>query len=56
MNTQESSNTGTSWSLGAALGAAVGQESVEEANDLPASFQQVVLKVDGMTCAACPKP
>ncbi|WP_103021224.1 mercuric transporter MerT family protein [Salinibacter altiplanensis] len=35
--------------------AAVGQESVEKEAALPASFQQVVLEVEGMTCAACPK-
>lgn len=35
--------------------AAVGQEAVDEASNVPASFQQVVLTVEGMTCAACPK-
>jgi len=35
--------------------AAMGQESVEEGAGVPMSFQQVVLKVEGMTCATCPK-
>jgi len=34
---------------------AVGQDAIDEAPDVPASFQQVVLTVKGMTCAACPK-
>jgi len=35
--------------------AVVKQESVEEGSSVPASFQQVVLTVEGMTCAACPQ-
>lgn len=35
--------------------AAVRQETGKEAADVPASFQQVVLEVEGMTCATCPK-
>ena len=34
--------------------ATMGQETVEAASDRPASFQQVILTVEGMTCAACP--
>ncbi len=34
---------------------ALGQEAVEDTGDTPASFQQIVLEVEGMTCAACPK-
>ena len=42
MSTQPFSNSGTNWSLGAA-------------EETPSSFRQVVLEVEGMTCAACPK-
>jgi mercuric transport protein len=35
--------------------AAVGQGTGEKDSDMPASFQQVVLDVEGMTCRACPK-
>jgi len=35
--------------------AAAGQETGQQAADVPASFRQVVLEVKGMTCAACPK-
>ena len=35
--------------------AAVGQGTGEKDSDMPASFQQVVLDVEGMTCQACPK-
>ncbi len=35
--------------------AAVEQQAGGQASDVPASFQQVVLKVEGMTCAACPQ-
>ena len=50
------------WLLGVSPGgatqqaqAAVGQQTEAEAATLPSSFQQVVLEVEGMTCAACPK-
>jgi mercuric transport protein len=33
----------------------VGQGTGEKDSDVPASFQQVVLDVEGMTCQACPK-
>ena len=42
MSTQPFSNSGTNWSLGAA-------------EETPSSFRQVVLEMEGMTCAACPK-
>ena len=35
--------------------AAVGKGTGEKDSDMPASFQQVVLDVEGMTCRACPK-
>jgi mercuric transport protein len=34
--------------------AAAGQETKQDVADVPASFQQVVLEVEGMTCASCP--
>jgi len=49
------------WLLGISPSAATQQaqaaatKAQEEASATPASFQQVVLTVDGMTCAACPK-
>lgn len=38
-----------------AQAAATGSQDASGGSATPASFQQVVLKVEGMTCAACPK-
>jgi len=38
-----------------AQAAATGSQDASGGSTAPASFQQVVLKVEGMTCAACPK-
>jgi len=52
---------GSPWLLGVSPSGATQQaqaattKAQEEASPTPASFQQVVLSVDGMTCAACPK-
>ena len=53
---------GSPWLLGVSPGGATQQAQAAATNSqqagasaTPASFQQIVLTVDGMTCAACPK-
>lgn len=50
-----SPSAATQQARAAAAGSASAQQAAASTSSTPASFQQVVLKVDGMTCRACPK-